>query len=78
MNFRARLITLFTGLLSAAAAVAASRWISAIVACVIAALFLLIACLAMTGTFGSTRVKADAQTVLAILLGRTHAGSVLQ
>jgi hypothetical protein len=68
------LIALITALLSVAAAVAASAWISAIVAGVIGALFLLVAGLAMTGTFGSARVRRDAQTVLAILLGRNHAG----
>jgi hypothetical protein len=68
------LITRFTGLLSVAATVAVSAWVSAIVACVIGALFLLVAGLAVTGTFGSTRVRGDAQTVLAILLGRNHAG----
>jgi hypothetical protein len=69
-----RLIMHFTGLLTAAAVVAVSGWISAIVACVIGALFLLVAGLAVTGTFGPVRVRGDAQTVLAILLGRTHAG----
>ena len=64
----------FTGLLSVAAAVAVSAWISDIVACVIGALFLLVAGLAVTGTFGSSQVRKDAQTVLAILLGRSHTG----
>jgi hypothetical protein len=59
------------GLSTAITAIAISGRIGVVlVASLTGAVLLLIVILAITGTFGSQRCRGDAQTVLAILLGR--------